>query len=197
MRTMLVVAMGLAICLNGWVAYGQEDARRALAEELLNEMNMKENVEKSAEMIKKMIPMQASRMRQGMKKNESPSDAPKPTDEAMEKALAKVTDMVTQEMSWDKLKEDYITVYAEIFTADELKGAIAFFKSPAGKAFTKKQPELMQRSMEVSKKQMSRVMPTIMNTMKELQQEQPLEGGIQAPQLKKAAPAVQPQKEGE
>jgi uncharacterized protein len=188
MRTMIVLAMALGLYLNGWVAFGQDDQRRALAEELLNEMNLKDTVEKSFEIIKKMIPMQTARMNQAMEKTDSPLSAAKPTDKAMEKVMAKMMDMVAQELSWDKLKEDYITVYAETFTAEELQGAIAFYKSPAGKAFTKKQPELMKRSMELSQKQMARVMPKILNMSQELQKQKTLERKKNASQPKKMAP---------
>jgi len=77
-------------------------------------------------------------------------------------------DMLAQEFSWDKLKEDYITLYAETFTEDEMKGAIAFYKSPAGQAFITKQPEVVRRSMELSQKMMMQIMPKIQAMTKEL-----------------------------
>jgi hypothetical protein len=80
----------------------------------------------------------------------------------------KMLDMMAQELSWDKMKEDYITLYADTFTEEELKGVIAFYKSPAGQAFLKKQPELMKRSMEMSQKLMLQVMPKIHAMIKEL-----------------------------
>src|ERR1035437_650897 len=64
----------------------------------------------------------------------------------------RMMEMMAQELSWNKMKDDYIALYAETFTEDEMKGMIAFYKSPAGQAFTKKHPELSKRSMELSRK---------------------------------------------
>ena len=72
-----------------------------------------------------------------------------------------MVDTISREFSWDKMKEDYITLYADTFTEEELKGIIAFYKSPAGQAFIQKQPELMKRSMELSQKLMLKFMPAI------------------------------------
>lgn len=55
-------------------------------------------------------------------------------------------------MNWDNVKQDYISVYVDTFTEQELKGIIGFYKSPAGKAFVKKSPEMMKRSMDISQK---------------------------------------------
>ncbi|MGA1197950.1 MAG: DUF2059 domain-containing protein, partial [Candidatus Latescibacterota bacterium] len=59
------------------------------------------------------------------------------------------------------IKADYIELYAEVFTEDELKGLINFYESPIGKAYIKKQPELTQKSMMLSQKMMMKVMPKL------------------------------------
>jgi len=45
---------------------------------------------------------------------------------------------------------------------EEPKELIAFYQSPAGKAFMAKQPELMRKSMQLSQKTMMSLMPKIM-----------------------------------
>lgn len=190
MRTLIVVAMAVGLGLNGWNAYALEDSRHALAEELLNEMNMKETVEKSFEMIKKMMPAQMAKMRESMEKAGTPSSAGKPTGEAIDKMMSKMMDVVTQELSWDTMKDEYIAIYADTFTEEELQGLIAFYKSPVGKAFTKKQPTVMEQSMKLSQKRMMQIMPKIMTMAKEMKEE--------ASQNKEIAPQKEePKKEGE
>jgi hypothetical protein len=164
MRTMIVAVMAAVLSLNCWIANAQEDTRHALAEELLDEMSMKEVVEKSFDAVKKMMPMQIKRMKELQEKSDAPSNAGKAADEM----LTKVMDMVSKELSWDSLKEDYIAIYAETFTAEELEGAIAFYKSPVGKAFAQKQPELIEGSMKISQKRMMQIMPKMMTMLKEL-----------------------------
>jgi hypothetical protein len=73
----------------------------------------------------------------------------------------KMMEIVTKEMSWEAMKDEYVAVYAETFTEEELKGLIEFYKSPAGRTFAKKQPELMERSMKLGQKRMLQVMPKI------------------------------------
>ncbi|MCH7927981.1 MAG: DUF2059 domain-containing protein [Candidatus Dadabacteria bacterium] len=62
----------------------------------------------------------------------------------------------------------YISIYAETFTEEELKGAIKFYKSPIGKKFIEKQPELMRKSMQISQKQMTTLMPKIQKLTEEM-----------------------------
>ncbi len=59
------------------------------------------------------------------------------------------------------MKEEYITLYSETYTEPELKDMIAFYKTPSGQAFIKKQPEVLKRSFELSQKVMSGLMPKI------------------------------------
>ena len=158
MRKMIgLIAAGLVLSVAGVNA--QEASRRAMAEELLNLMNMQENIEKSFAMVKQMIPAQMQKMKQATGQTNMPANMSGQTDKMM--------DMMAQELSWDKMKEDYITLYADTFTKEELKGIIVFYKSPAGQAFIKKQPELMKRSLEISQKLMLQVMPKIQAMAKE------------------------------
>src|SRR5262249_30390931 len=46
----------------------------------------------------------------------------------------KVTQVVTEGLSWEKLKPAYVKIYADQYSDDELDGIIAFYKSPAGQA---------------------------------------------------------------
>ena len=158
MRKMIgLIAAGLVLSVVGVNA--QEASRRAMAEELLNLMNVQETIEKSFAMIKQMIPAQTEKIKQVTGQTNMPANVSGQADKMM--------DMMAQELSWDKMKEDYIALYADTFTEEELKGIIAFYKSPAGQAFTKKQPELTKRSMEMSQKFMLQVMPKIQAMCKE------------------------------
>jgi hypothetical protein len=144
----------LGIWLATMCAGAQEtSSKRALAEELLTLMNTQENIEKTFAMVKQMMPAQMEKMKQATGQTNMPANASAQAGKVMETML--------QELSWDKMKEDYITLYADTFTEEELKGIIAFYKSPAGQAFVQKQPELMKRSMELSQKLMLKVMPAI------------------------------------
>jgi hypothetical protein len=111
-------------------------------------------------MMKQMIPAQMEKMKQVTGDTNMPADVSGQMDKMM--------DMMAEEMSWNKMKADYITLYAETFTEQELKDTVAFYKSPTGQAFIRKQPELMKRSMEISQKVMIKIMPKIRAMTEEL-----------------------------
>lgn len=84
--------------------------------------------------------------------------------------MDQMMDVISKEFTWDKLKDDYIKLYADVYTEQELKDIITFYKTPSGQALVKKQPEIMQRSMEVSQKVMGQVMPKIQAIAKEMEE---------------------------
>jgi uncharacterized protein len=184
MRTLTVLALTISLSFIGQVASAQQDARHALAEELLNEMNMKATLEKSFDMVKKMMSGQLAKIKpQASLAKDDPKAA-----EAMEKARAKMMDktmdMISQDMSWDSMKEDYIKIYADTFTEEELQGLIAFYKSPVGKAFIEKQPIVMEQSMKLSQQRLMQVMPKVQALTQEMLKE-----------AKEAAKAEEPKEE--
>jgi len=70
-------------------------------------------------------------------------------------------------MSWEKMEPEYIKLFSEVYTEDELKAIVEFYKTPAGQSMLKKQPLLMQKSMVISQKQMQALMPEIQKMSQE------------------------------
>lgn len=52
-------------------------------------------------------------------------------------------------MSWDSLKDELVTIYANAFTEKELHDIITFYKTPVGKKVVEKTPELMTQGMQL------------------------------------------------
>lgn len=63
----------------------------------------------------------------------------------IEETVGKMSALLQSELSWEKLEPMYLRLYQELFSAEEIAGVVAFYQTPAGQAFIKKQPELMQR----------------------------------------------------
>lgn len=133
--------------------FAQENKRQALAEELLTSMDMQSSIEQSFAKVKQMLPQQMKSMQQAMGTTNVP--------ESVSAQTAKIFDMVAEELSWNKMKADYVALYAETLSEQELRDLIAFYKTPTGQSFVKKQPELMQRAMEINQKLMIKIMPRI------------------------------------
>lgn len=122
-------------------ALADEKSHRKLAEELLTLMDVQNKMDQMVNTIKQMQMAQLQRM-----------NIPPEASEMAKSFQSQMMDLMAKEMNWDNVKQDYISVYVDTFTEQELKGIIGFYKSPAGKAFVKKSPEMMKRSMDISQK---------------------------------------------
>ena len=158
---MRVIAFSAAVVFCA-LAFGADEPNEQhhLAAELLDAMNMEAQVSQSFEVAKAAIPAQMKQMEAVMPagpKGEKRGLQAEQTKKMMDKMM----DMFAEEMKWEKIKADYIELYAETFSTAELEDLVVFYRSPAGKALVAKQPELARKSMEMSQKSMVRLMPKI------------------------------------
>ena len=83
----------------------------------------------------------------------------------------KMSEEVKAELSWEKMRDLYQQVYAESFTQPEVDGLIAFYESPAGKAFVAKMPTVMQKSMALMQQRMTPMVQHLQQSLQETVQE--------------------------
>ncbi len=74
----------------------------------------------------------------------------------------KVLDLVQTAMDPKQMESDVAKIYSSVFTKDQLAGLGDFYDSPAGQAFSDKQPEISAQMQQV-------IMPRIMAVMPQLQ----------------------------
>lgn len=151
MRTRVLV-LAAVLAFGGGPALAQTPESQALAEELLVLMKLPETLEQSFAAMRQAMPAQLAQMSKAMGE-ELPPEATQQTDKTMQ--------VLSEELRWEKMKADYVGLYASTFTAAELQGLIAFYQSPPGQAFIAKQPALMQASMQLNQKLMLRVIPRL------------------------------------
>lgn len=151
----------LIILFLGFPAYLQADdaSRVAAAEKLLSVMNLKEM---TAQILSQIKDMQMAQFMNTVEKDEADSKA------FQEKLMA----FLTKELSWENLKGDYVNLYAEVFTEEELKGLTDFHNSPVGQKYLKKTPELMRRSMQISQERMMKILPEMQKMSQEWDRKQ-------------------------
>ena len=111
-------------------------------------------------------PVEAN-MRQMMAKSHGATPATPEQQAAENRMIQRAVGLMHQEMSWQKLKPQYVKLYADTFSQDEIDGLNAFYGSPAGKAYLAKMPLLMQHSMQLMQAQMQDVMPRMMQIMQD------------------------------
>ena len=148
----LIAALLLAGLMQAEPARADDAKRTALAEELITLAELQKNFEQSFAVVKQMVTKQFGA---------APTGAPAETKAKSAESANAVYDLIAKEMDWNAVKKDYAELYASTFTEEELQGVIDFYKSPAGKSFVAKQPELMKKSMELNQAKMSAIMPQI------------------------------------
>ena len=153
---MIVVALLLAMPVFAGVA-----ERKKLSEELLLLMKFDRNVEQGFAAARQMQMAQLKSM------TLSTFDA-----EASAGIRAKTMDYLQANLSWEKLKDEYVASCAETFSEDELKGLIAFYKTPTGKALVEKTPQMMKNSSDIMAKHMVEIAPKIQEIVKEAAEKQ-------------------------
>lgn len=71
-------------------------------------------------------------------------------DEYVEKMAA----LLHETLNWEKFKPLYTQVYLESFTQEEIDGLLAFYESPAGRAYINKMPGVMKKTMDIAYERM-------------------------------------------
>jgi hypothetical protein len=159
---MKIYCLSLLLALSSpLLVFADEANNRPDVEELLTVMRMEKTLQNTMDQVKKVVPqMTANMLKQQM---------PNTTQGAAAKASAmqqKIFALLQEEMSWAKMKGDYVKIYAESLTPDETKGIIAFYKSPAGQAYLDKQPIIMEKTMLRQQTMMAGLMPKMQALLK-------------------------------
>ena len=69
--------------------------------------------------------------------------------------------IIRKHVSFEKIKADYVRIYSETLTEDEIDSILAFYKTPGGRAMLEKLPILTKKGMEIGTSQMKDVGPEI------------------------------------
>jgi hypothetical protein len=163
-------------------AYSGVKEHRALAEELIKITE--------GDMVMEKMKAQVTMIFQQITAQMNIQEADKPK---LEKYSKRFDTILKEDMAWGKVKDQYLDLYTSVFTEEETKGLVDFYKSDLGKKVTAKMPELMQQSMTVARTYMQGVVPKLEELTEEMRKEfVPQESAAPAQE----APAAQPQNEG-
>jgi len=81
--------------------------------------------------------------------------------------MDKVMALVSEKMSWDQMKPEFIKLYDETFTENEISGILLFYQSDAGHAMLEKMPALMTNAMALPQKRMIEIKPEMDKIIRE------------------------------
>jgi hypothetical protein len=129
--------------------------KEAKIERLLTVMNADNMIDQMFEQIKAMTAAQVP-----------PGTSPEQVAQARQ-VQTKIMDLVKARISWEKMRPQYVMLYAETFSDEEISGMLAFYGSPAGRAMLEKMPALVTKIMEVAQAQMKDILPEIQRIIRE------------------------------
>jgi hypothetical protein len=151
MKTAALLALLATVPFAG----AQELTKEAKIQRLLTVMNADSLIDQMFEQIKAMTASQVP-----------PGATPEQVAKARE-IQSKIMDVVKVHISWEKMRPQYVKLYEETFSDDEVSGMLAFYESPSGRAMLAKMPALVAKIMEVAQAQMKDVLPEIQRIIKE------------------------------
>jgi hypothetical protein len=150
--------MVAACCLVPALALAEGDPEaRQIAEELL-----------TLTRVDKMLEEMRGQMSQMMMTQLRAADVPEAQAEKVAELQKRMMDLAFEELSFAKMKDDYVEVYASVFTVEELRDLVAFYRTPTGQAFVEKMPELTRRSMEFVNTRAMKLLPEMKKMITEL-----------------------------
>lgn len=156
MKRIFLVAICVFLGVATLPSRADDAARRKLASELLDLMKFERNIEQSFAAARQM---QMAQVR---------TAALSKTDEKAAVDLRKRSlDLLERELSWSNLKDEFVAAYADVLTEQELQDLLAFYRSPSGRAYVEKVPELMKRSAAITQNRLASVAPQVQEMVKE------------------------------
>jgi len=178
-RILIVLAMGLVTA----IACASDTGKREAAEKMLK-----------ATQVDVMMGKMFDQVNQRFEQFYLQMGYPETTKPIYEQYAKKMHDLLAKETSWDKLKDDIVTAYAETYTEKELNEISKFYSSPTGKKYLEKMPELTKTIVTVIQQNMQRISPQMQEITQQMQAELVKAKAKEAEkaQGKEAKPAEQP-----
>lgn len=134
MKKILFTILILSCCS---IAHASEATHRAAAEQMLQVTKAERNIAGFYAQMGAMIEQQFKQM-----------DVPEDAIPILAKFQKKQMDVMKEELSWQKLKDEVASAYMKICSEDEIREITKFFSSPIGVKYVDKIPELTQEMMK-------------------------------------------------
>lgn len=149
-RIALLLAFVLCLPLT---AHADDASRRAKAQEMLTLLHMDRLMD---QMMNGMMEQMNTATRQ------LGGDSIKAEDQAkIDEFQKKIFQLIQSQMSWKALEPDYVNIYANNFTDEQLDAILVFYKSPAGVALVDKLPTLTNQGMQLAQAKMVALQPQL------------------------------------
>jgi hypothetical protein len=135
-------------------AWADEASKNAKVEEFIRLAGLEQTYVRMISMISE----QAKAIAIGQMPAEERSSA---MEADLDSYLKEANAIIAKYMSWERLKPEYVKLYAEAYEEEDIDALVAFYGSPVGQRMVAKTPELMMKSAEVSQRFMTEATPAI------------------------------------
>ena len=131
-------------------AFADEARHRQLAEQLMEIHHAREMLEEAADKVKDRLLSRFAEVA-----------ATSRDKQAVAAGKEQATKLIDAEFSWDNLKQDYVQMYVDFFTEDELQAIVDFSNSPAGRKLQDVTPALLMKSAAIGQQHSRAVEPKV------------------------------------
>jgi hypothetical protein len=135
-------------------AHADDATKRAKVQQMLELQHLDRNLDQ----VMKLLESEATAATNAKLDSRHTTPGQKTRIDAFQKQLF---DYIRSQLSWEAMQSDYIDIYAQTFTEDEIDGILAFYKTPAGAAMVAKTPELAAKASLLGAKRMLALKPEI------------------------------------
>ena len=158
MKRLMIFILATCVSCSAF-AQTNKPASKASIEQLLEVTETRKMYEATMKEMTKMVDHSTDRIMDRI---------PPEKQGKFKKAMAQLDNIIKEEMSWDKMKAEYVLIYMDTFTQQEIDDLAAFYKTPSGKSFIKKQPQVLQRTSAVSQEKMGVMMERFSGMMQQI-----------------------------
>jgi uncharacterized protein len=155
-----ITAVALILLVLVPVADADEASKKVIVEDILQILKVDQMRKPLFDQMRSMMEQQFTQM--------GASEDMKPI---LKRYNDNLLNIIEETLDWHTLKDDIINIYSKTFTEVELKGMLAFYKSPVGQSVISKMPVVLQQSMLTMQKRMPMVQQKVMKLVEQLAEE--------------------------
>lgn len=157
---MMLTALSLSVLAETHTPDTAPGVNRASVETLLEVSEARKLLESTQQQLEQML--------QTLLQQKHLSAAQRPV---VEKFSHQLLDLIQAEISWEKLHEPMIDIYMKHYSQQEIDEILAFYRSETGQSLLKKQPQVVQETMQLSQQAAQNLLPKIKQLTDDMRRE--------------------------
>lgn len=135
-KVQIVLTIAFLLAVNN--IFASTEQSRKIAEEIIQILDMDESFKQIASQVKEAHTQEILKL--GLTEEQ---------ENLAKEYIDKVSDLFFNEFSWKGMKNEYIEIYVNTFTEEELQQVLDFYKTSVGQKILKRLPEINQKSFEI------------------------------------------------